>query len=97
LHPHLRPIHNRETDLACGNVDLGGTAETVVVGDGECHMAQLSGARDEVVRMRSTVEEAEVRMCVELCVPCHGTTLIEHMFDSHGVFKYARIRGWTTI
>jgi hypothetical protein len=36
------------------------------------------------VRMGSAVEEAVVRMCMEFCVPCHGTTLIERMFGSHG-------------
>ncbi len=65
-------------------MNLGGTAKTVVIGDSERCVAQVSGASNEVVRMRSAVEEAEVRMCVEFCVPCHSATLIEHMFDSHG-------------
>ncbi len=79
---HLRPIHNRQSDIAGGDVNLRSAPEAIVVGDGQRRIAQVGRAMDEVIGMRSSVEEAVVRMRVELGVSCHTGTLIEHMFDS---------------
>ena len=77
-------------------MDFGGTAKSVVIGHGERRVPPFGCRRDEFVRMRGPVEEAEVRVCVKLCVPCHPARLIEHMFDMHGAQESTRIRGWTT-
>ena len=77
-------------------MDLGRTTEPIVVGDCESGVTQFGSDRYELMRMRGSIEEAEVRMCVKLCVPCHPTRLIEHMFDTHGVSKSTRIGAWTT-
>ena len=77
-------------------MDLGGTPEPIVVGDGQRLVLQLGSDRDEIMWMRCPVEEAEVRVCVKLCVPCHPVRLIEHMFDMRGVAMSTRIGGWTT-
>jgi len=77
-------------------VDLGRTAESVVIGNREGGVPQFGSGRDEVMWMRGSIEEAEVRVSVKLCVPCHPTRLIEHMFDTHGVSKSTRIGVWTT-
>ena len=79
---HLRPIHNRQSDIAGGDVNLRSAPEAIVVGDGQRRIAQVGRAMDEVIGMRSSVEEAVVRMRVELGVSCHTGTLIEHMFAS---------------
>ncbi len=63
-------------------MNLRSAPEAIVVGDGQRRIAQVGRAMDEVIGMRSSVEEAVVRMRVELGVSCHTGTLIEHMFDS---------------
>ena len=77
-------------------MDLCRTAESVVVRDGQGRVPQFCSNRDEFIRMRGSIEEAEVRVSVKLCVPCHPTRLIERMFDMHGVSKSTRIGAWTT-
>ena len=52
-----------------------------MVGDTERGVPELGGPFHEPDRVRRPVEEAEVGMGVKLRVPCHSTTLIEHMFD----------------
>jgi hypothetical protein len=60
---------------------LDHAAEPVVIGDAERGVPELGGSFHEPDRVGRPVEEAEVGMGVKLCVPCHSTTLIEHMFD----------------
>jgi hypothetical protein len=81
-HPHLGPVHDGHAKDLGRLVNLHHTAETVVVGDPECGVAELGGAFDELQWMRSPVEEAVVGMGVKLRVPCHSNTLVEHMFDA---------------
>ena len=77
-------------------MNFGGAPKSVVIGDGERRVPPFGRRRDEFVGMGGSVEEAEVRVCVKLCVPCHPARLIEHMFAMHGVPESTRIRGWTT-
>jgi hypothetical protein len=84
IQTHFRSVHDRQADLAGGDVDLCGASEAVVVGDGQGCVAQLARATNEIIGMRGSVQKAVVRVSVEFGVSCHTDTLIEHMFDRHG-------------
>ena len=56
-----------------------------MIGDGEGSVSQFGGAGNEISRVGRPVEEAVVRVCVELRVSCHIPIVIEHMFDTPGV------------
>ena len=92
-HPNFGAVHDGDADVASGDMDLGGTPEPVVVGDGQRLVLQLGRNGDEIVRMRGPVEEAVVRVSMKLCVSCHPVRLIERMFALHGVTMSTRIGG----
>jgi len=80
-HPYLRPVHDGHVEDLRRLMHLDHAAEPVVIGDAERGVPELGGSFHEPDRVGRPVEEAEVGMGVKLCVPCHSTTLIEHMFD----------------
>jgi hypothetical protein len=63
-------------------VDLGCPSEPIVIGDGEGRVAEFGGAGNEIEGVGSPVEEAVVRVYMELRVSCHDLIVIEHTFDA---------------
>lgn len=70
-------------------MDFRRTSKAIVIGDGEGRVAEFGGAGDEIIGVGSPVEEAVVRVCVELRVSCHELIVIERMFD---VLRVAQTR-----
>jgi hypothetical protein len=55
--------------------------ESIVVGNRQRLVAQLRGPPHEILRVRGSVEEAEVGVAMQLGVTDHVVRLIERMFD----------------
>ena len=61
-----------QADLLRGAVCPHYAGQAVAVGDGQRRVAQLGGTLHEFVGMRSALQEREVRLAMQFCIPRSG-------------------------
>ena len=71
---NLRPMNRTQPECLCGDRELHRARDGVVVGQGECFVAQLQRGWNKLIRERRAIEERKRGMAVEFDVG-H-----EHMF-----------------
>ena len=95
LEPDLHPVDGGQTGFLCRLPESRHSIEPVVIGDRQCHVAEIDGPIHQVFGMRGSIEEGEIGMTVQLGVPAHPLTISNVCSTGAPRSRTECVLGWT--